>query len=113
MSRYVEITKDGNNYTVNPNATPSGGSVTAYGWENSSIGTQYTNFSIAPDSKEELLQKKQIYVSMRYGSIDRLYVSDVQTDWTYEKIDDDSYKLTSGPDERIFTHNTSKDFTLW
>ena len=23
MSRYVEITKDGNNYTVNPNATPS------------------------------------------------------------------------------------------
>lgn len=25
MSRYVEITKDGNNYTVNPNATPSGG----------------------------------------------------------------------------------------
>ena len=25
MSRYVEITKDGNNYTVNPNASPSGG----------------------------------------------------------------------------------------
>ena len=23
MSRYVEITKDGNNYTINPNASPS------------------------------------------------------------------------------------------
>ena len=33
MSRYVEINKSGNNYTVNPNAQPSG-NVTLYAWYN-------------------------------------------------------------------------------
>ena len=62
MSRTVEITKDGNNYIVNPNAS-SGGGATAYCWHLSDGGQEergvmYFNFDKAPADLTELNQKK-------------------------------------------------------
>lgn len=113
----VEITpsegKDGmKKATVTLSNIPSGGA-TAYAWENDVVGTQYTDFNIAPSNKVELLQKKQMYADTSYGEITKLYVSNVQTERNYEKISDSSYKLYDDVDEFIFTRNSSKDFELW
>ena len=113
----VEITpasgKDGmEKCTVILSNIPSGGA-TAYAWVNDIVGTLYTDFSVAPSNKAELLQKKQIGALLSQGAIETLYTSNIQTDWGYERISDNSYKLTQDPDERVYTRDSSKDLVLW
>ena len=112
MGRYVEITKDGNNYTVNPNAN-GGGSLTGYGWDSNSGGPVWTNFDIPPetvtdekmlvitdDDSKSLVVRELLYDPVGYGV-------------EYTKISDTSFSLGNEAETIVYTRNNAKDFTLW
>ena len=118
MSRYVEITKDGNNYTVNPNATPSGGAA-AYAWHMSDGGQEergvmYFNFDKAPADLTELNQKKVLVININdSGSpyIIETYpilISAMGVE-SYTRTDDNTMEFQG----ITFTRSSNKDFTMW
>ena len=102
--RTVTIEKDGNNYSVNPNAS-SGGATIAYAWC-SNIDTVYVDFNIAPN---EVTGAKMLIVVSSSDKIERMYVEPATSGTDYTKISDTSFSIGS----TIYTRDSSKDFTLW
>jgi len=118
MSRYVEITKDGNNYTVNPNAT-GGSGVAAYCWHMSDGGQEergvmYFDFDKAPADLTELNQKKVLVININDVGTPYLIeaypilISEMSVE-SYTKTDDDHMEFSGVS----FTRQSSKDFTMW
>ena len=118
MSRYVEITKDGNNYTVNPNAA-GGNEVTAYCWHMSDGGQEergvmYFNFDKAPADLAELSQKKALVININDTSSTYLIeaypilISAMGVD-SYTRTDDNTMAFSGV----TFTRSSYKDFTMW
>ena len=78
MSRYVEITKDGNNYTVNPNATGGGGiDFTASIWMYCPDDPDVRNNFIALDINNQPVPLTQA------SDVDNVYGFIVQSDYEY------------------------------
>ncbi len=116
-SRTVEITKDGNNYVVNPNA--SGGGATAYCWNMSNRGGEggviYFNFDKAPADLAELNQKKVLIVNIDDLSdtphlIEAypLLIGNMGIQ-SYLRVSDTNMEFQNN----IFIRNSDKDFTMW
>ena len=112
MNRYVEITKDGNNYTVNPNATPSENG-NAYCWLSSEDSILWYNFNVSPSTQSDYVDSFAMWV-INDGSI--TVKTGTDKPWgEYVKVSDTEFTLT---DERAgitttYTRDTTKDFTLW
>ena len=111
MSRYVEITKDGNNYNVNPNAVPSGGSVTLYAWHigNSEVPI-YMDFDVAPADYDAFNSTKSIYI------LDNEIRVEPNQAIVYIRVDDSTFQLSDySPKPQPTTYNryAAKDVVIW
>lgn len=101
MSRYVEITKDGNNYNVNPNATPSGGSTTIYNWATDGGGGWEENLYM--DFSEPLQNPDDLFTKHIF-SPNNLTVSTFQE--VYDQVGSNPGPLVS------YTINSDTSFTI-
>lgn len=120
MSRLVEITKSGNNYTVNPNGSGGGTGycwVNGYNWE-----LFWFDFSIAPENtssgKNLLIGTHFDSNGVRITGISSIpfstFLETKFEGYTYSKVSDTSFELTAEGENTItITRNAQSDFTLW
>ena len=122
-NRLVEISKDGNNYTVNPNATPSGGSVTAYGFQGL-YQNIYLPFDVVPDDitvdfnvcyrtmEDIVCTSLADYIKYDQGNSNEILSITKEDDTAF------SMEITPNGGSTVYTKyivrlNPPKDFTLW
>ena len=107
---FIQVEKDSqtNKYQVTPNATPSGGGATAYGW-NGSGNTIWTNFDIPP---ETVTDEKMLVIDGEVAVRELLY-DPVGYGVDYTKISDTSFSLGNEAETITYTRDGTSDFTLW